>query len=129
MDEVTKQQKEPIIIGGMEFIHVPGGEFDMGDVFGDGFFWQKPVHRVILDSFYIGKYPVTSEQYDIYLEATGKIELQMCLGQMPVTEITWYDAEAYCKWLSEKTGEDIRLPTEAEWEYAARECGKKIKWS
>jgi len=128
---MTDPPKE-ITLGGMEFIHIPGGLFEMGDVFGDGADNEKPAHTVELDTFYLGKYQVTFDQYDAFCEATGK-EKPGDAGwgrcRRPVINVNWEDAKAFCEWMSDETGEKIRLPTEAEWEYAARECGKKMKWA
>ena len=121
-----------IIQKDMEFVHIPGGEFEMGDVFGDGRDDEKPVHKVQLDSFYLGKYPVTFDQYDAFCEVSGREKQNdegWGRGRRPVIHVSWEDAVSFCDWLSNETGEKIRLSTEAEWEYAARECGKRMKWS
>ncbi|MFN8345819.1 MAG: SUMF1/EgtB/PvdO family nonheme iron enzyme [Spirosomataceae bacterium] len=107
--------------------YVKGGTFQMGrranDTTRDT---QKPTddevpHPVTVDDFSICKYEVTVEQFRNFCEDTGRA---MPAGQVqddhPVTNVTWDEAVAYCSWLSEKTGEHFRLPTEAEWEYAAR---------
>ena len=84
---------------------------------------ERPLHQVALSPFSIGKYPVTFEEYDTFCEATGK-EKPSDHGwgreRRPVINVSWHDALAYCKWLSEQTGRQYRLPSEAEWEYAAR---------
>lgn len=84
---------------------------------------EKPIHTVEISSFRIGKYPVTFEEYDAYCQATGAKKpdgMGQGKGRHPVVNVSWEDAQNYCLWLSEKTGKTYRLPTEAEWEFAAR---------
>ena len=104
-----------------EMVFVQDGEFLMGSE--DGEPNEKPVHRVILSDFYIGKYPVTLEEYDLYCAATKRkkpADEGWGRGRRPVINVSWDNADDYCDWLSEKTGQQYRLPTEAEWEFAAR---------
>ncbi|OQX76032.1 MAG: hypothetical protein B6D54_04730 [Epsilonproteobacteria bacterium 4484_65] len=93
---------------------------------------EKPVHEVVFNyDFEIAKYPVTFEEYDLFCEDTGKRKPDdkgWGRGKRPVINVSWRDAKEYCKWLSEKTGENYRLPTEAEWEYSCR-AGTITKWS
>ena len=117
---------------------VEGGTFDMGSDISDD---EKPVHKVAVKSFMIGKGEVTFAEYDAYCDATGKSRLNdndWGRGTRPVIHVSWYDAVVFCNWRSQKdglmgcytiTGTDVtyntdangyRLPTEAEWEYAAR---------
>ncbi|WP_334103293.1 SUMF1/EgtB/PvdO family nonheme iron enzyme, partial [Mesotoga prima] len=137
-----------------EVVLVEGGTFMMGDAWGDGLYTELPVHEVTLTyDFWLGKYEVTFEEYDAFCDATGRSkpgDLGMGRGKSPVIYVNWWDAIAYCNWLSQKEGlpfayrlsgepsegqmldangnvtTDItkvigyRLPTEAEWEYAAR---------
>ena len=134
---------------------VEKGSFTMGDTWGDGFNWERPTHRVELTyDFYIDNYEVTFDEYDAFCSATGRSkpnDLGWGRGKRPVINVSWNDAIAYCNWLSEKeklpkaydnNGNLLdkdgkvttdpskvvgyRLPTEAEWEYAAR-GGNKSK--
>jgi formylglycine-generating enzyme required for sulfatase activity/energy-coupling factor transporter ATP-binding protein EcfA2 len=107
------------------WVDVPAGEFWMG---GEGFDDEKPVHRVHLARFQIARVPITNTQYQFFVEATGHRapghwedgRLPRGLESHPVVNVSWHDALAYCRWLSEVTGKTITLPSEAQWEKAAR---------
>jgi formylglycine-generating enzyme required for sulfatase activity len=123
-----------------EMVLVEAGSFQMGSAGGRSD--EQPVHEVrITRPFYIGKYEVTFAEYDRFCEDTGARrpnDRGWGRGQQPVVNVDWYDVVAYCNWLSEKEGltpcysgkgkvtqcdfsaNGYRLPTEAEWEYAAR---------
>jgi formylglycine-generating enzyme required for sulfatase activity len=104
-----------------EMVVIPAGSFQMGSNKGNDD--EKPVHSVRLKSFALGRYPVTFDEYDQFAEAIGKPKPNdngWGLGKRPVINVSWDDAIAYAKWLSVATGKLFRLPTEAEWEYAAR---------
>ena len=110
-----------------ETVAVPAGPFVMGSSDASPE-WRQ--HTVELDAFHMGKYPVTNEQYAAFVREhrdnrprqSGWFFTTPPAGQLdhPVTGITWHDAAAYCEWLSAQTGRHYRLPTEAEWEKAAR---------
>lgn len=116
----VENYKEPLT--GMEFVSVKGGSFVMGDISGRDRF-ATPAHRVTVNDFWIGKYTVTFEQYDQFCKATDRKKPNdegWGRGQRPVINVSWNDAVAFTKWLSSKSGKTFRLPSEAEWEYAAR---------
>jgi sulfatase modifying factor 1 len=111
-----------------EMILVEGGTFQMGDEWGLGEEDELPVHEVTLRSFSISKTEVTVGQYKQYCSETG---MRMpdppdwgWIDSHPMVMVSWFDAVNYADWLSEKTGKLYRLPTEAEWEYAARGANK-----
>lgn len=108
---------------GIEWLDIPAGDFQMGNNFGNGFRDERPVHTVYLDAYKISKYEVTFEQYDKFSEETGyrkPNDFGWGRGKRPVVDVSWEDARAFCDWLSQKTGKNIHLPTEARWEKAAR---------
>jgi formylglycine-generating enzyme required for sulfatase activity len=112
--------------GEPEWIEVPAGEFWMGS--GKGFDWERPPHRVYLKRFQIGRVPVTNAQYRFFVEATDHAppshwednRVERGLESHPVVNVSWDDAMAYSHWLSEVTGKLVTLPSEAQWEKAAR---------
>ncbi len=107
-----------------EMVIIPAGSFLMGSDQGQEN--EQPVHRVWIDAFAIGKFPVTNREYKIYVEGKAApappfwTEPMFAHPEKPVVGVTWDDATAYCQWLSERLGQAFRLPTEAEWERAAR---------
>jgi formylglycine-generating enzyme required for sulfatase activity len=132
-----------------DLARIPGGEFLMGA--GDGEADERPVHRVFVSEFFIGRFPVTVDEYARFTSATGypvpavralplvttaeyeETFLQLSapyvwtdgrppagLGPHPVVLVRHDDAVAYCAWLSDAIERTVRLPTEAEWERAAR---------
>jgi formylglycine-generating enzyme required for sulfatase activity len=116
-----------------EMVRIPAGSFMMGSNNHDN---EKPPHQVYVDEFYLDKYEVTVARYQEFLAANpsqaqpGNWKEQWENLNRPVVYVSWDDAMAYCEWLSRQRGKRVRLPTEAEWEYAARGglSGKQYPW-
>lgn len=132
--EIDLQPFEP------KTVSVPGGPFVMGSQPGPGVSpHETPQHSLVLPAFRIGKFPVTNEQYERFVSQTGRLVAPEMgwEGQKPpadklahpATGLSWYDALAYCRWLSSQTGRTYTLPTEAQWEKAARGVdGRVYPW-
>ena len=103
----------------MVLVRIPAGEFDMGTESTDysDLELSRPVHRVSVPTFYIGKYEVTQEQWRAVM---GSDPSSFAGDDNPVEQVSWDDAKAFCAALADRTGYAIRLPSEAEWEYACR---------
>jgi sulfatase modifying factor 1 len=108
----------------VDFAAIPAGAFWMG--WEAGVPSERPRHRVWLDPFAIGRQPVTHDEYAAFLAATDTApppfwDAPGCRdSRQPVVGMSWGDAVAFCAWLTDRTGRAHRLPTEAEWEKAAR---------
>jgi formylglycine-generating enzyme required for sulfatase activity len=108
----------------MEFVLIPAGKFVMGSSNDENGRYndEEPQHEVTIGKpFYMGKYEVTQEQYEKLIKENPS---NFKGARNPVEQVTWDDAQAYCKKLNEKTGRPVRLPSEAEWEYACRAGSK-----
>ncbi len=128
-----------------ELVEIEGGTFEMGS---NEHGRESPIHTVQIPTFHMGKYLITNAQYVLFLNAYGSIavkpdsnERQKMIDEHhwgvqsfeehwkvvegfknhPVINVSWYGAVTYCQWLSKQTGERYRLPSEAEWEYAAKD--------
>jgi len=139
-----------------QIVLVPAGEFQMGDNFYEGGANERPVHTVYLSAYYIGKYEVTNGEYRRFISDGGYVKSEYWTAggfqevgdvplywndllyrggglsdneEFPVVGVNRYEAMAYCNWLSETFGKTYRLPTEAEWEKAARGTDqRKYSW-
>lgn len=121
------KQGHPSYDGPIDMVLVKGGCFKMGDVFGDGNDDEKPVHEVCVDDYFIGKYEVTQGQWKSVMPANQSY-FRDCGDDCPVEQVSFNDVIEFIGKLNEKNGKNYRLPTEAEWEYAARNGGKADKF-
>ena len=157
-DYEKEREREKVIFGGKTeaeyFARIPAGSFRMGDISGGGQSDEKPVHRVSVKAFLLGKTEVTVGQFRAFINDSGyKTEAEQSRGcrtyekgswdwrlgknwrnpgfrqsaEEPVVCVSWNDAQRYIEWLSKKTGAQYRLPSEAEWEHAAR-AGSDTKY-
>ena len=131
-------------------VRIPAGEFIMGSRVGQGDTDEFPPHPIWQDGFLIGRYAVTGAEWanflnragnpdDRYFRSSNETTVVLVRGRYyarrgcadhPANGVTWYGARHYCQWLSDITGRAYRLPTESEWEYAARGGleGKRYPW-
>lgn len=131
LDRLRKSKSsEPAQVSEMPMVAIPEGPFEMGASGTQALEDERPRHRVVLDAFRMDLYEVTTAQYGAFLAVTGRtapwlwesVNLHQH-GDRPVVGVDWQDAEAYCRWKGK------RLPTEAEWEKAARGLdGRLYPW-
>lgn len=115
--------------GGTPMILIPGGEFVMGSDAGDAGPDEQPLTPVTLSEFYMARHPVTNAQYEQFDPSHKQKRMTGAGGDHPVAYVTSLEAIKYCQWLGQKNGKIYRLPTEAEWEFAARGIdGRKYPW-
>jgi toxoflavin biosynthesis protein ToxD len=135
----VEQAPVPVMAPARKTVTAPAGELPVagGVVTLGGDESEGPARKIVVEAFAIGETEVTNEQYREFVQATGrKAPASMKDGEYhpgtasePVTMVTWQDAVDYCRWLSEKIEATVRLPTEAEWELAARGPGNvKYPW-
>ena len=109
---------EPLLVS------IPGARFLMGSASGQD--CERPVHRAWTDDFLLAATQVTNAEYQRFVNATSSDpppfwnDANFGLPRHPITGVSWFDANRYCQWLAAQTGRSYRLPTEAEWERAAR---------
>jgi formylglycine-generating enzyme required for sulfatase activity len=135
---------------GIIMVYIPEGKFTMGQTeeeeqwliaqfgkydYNKYYKDELPLHTVYLDGYWMGKYEVTIGQYKAFISDQGYAALPSYVSKFspgddyPVAGVYWEDANAYCKWLSKKKGLNFKLPTEAQWEKAARGSdGRKYPW-
>jgi formylglycine-generating enzyme required for sulfatase activity len=101
----------------LEMVSIPTGSFLMGSPDGEGNDAEKPQHLVNVPAFYLGKYPIAQKQY---LAVMGDNPSNFKGDDLPVENVSWWNAQRFCDRLNQKTGKKYRLPSEAEWEYACR---------
>ncbi|MEW6735611.1 MAG: SUMF1/EgtB/PvdO family nonheme iron enzyme, partial [Acidobacteriota bacterium] len=132
-EDKAEIQSEPVDPGPSEpeMVSLSGGVFQMG--FENSQANEAPVHSIKLSAFEISKYEITNHQFDTFIKATNYKTKAEATNQefnwqhyakpgrekYPVVMVAWEDAMEYCQWLSKQTGETYRLPSEAQWEYAA----------
>lgn len=116
---------------GPVMVEIGAATFAMGSSASSMEFDERPRHDVRLKRFAIGRYEVTFDEYDVFARATGRRlpdDEGWGRGNRPVINVSWEDAAAYALWLSEQTGRYYRLPSEAEWEYAAAGGSSALYW-
>ena len=122
----TESPLDPAL--GMNLVLVRGGCFQMGDFTNSGEPDEKPRHEVCLTDFYLGKFEVTQIEWERVMGSIPPADTK-CGQDCPVGNVSWLMAQEFIAKLNRLSGKSYRLPTEAEWEYAARDGGKNERWS
>ena len=118
------RSEESVLALEPSLVQIPAAWFLMGSTTGQD--CERPVHRVWVDAFLLAATQVTNAEYEKFFRATSTQAPPFCSDpnfnhpQQPVTGVSWFEAARYCDWLSSQTARAYRLPTEAEWELAAR---------
>ena len=126
-DKIHQNEKgfwEAVFLKNITMIYIPEGEFTIGSPAREGDADEHPAHKIFLSGYWIGKTEVTFAQFDAFCLETGLEKPEdegWGRGERPVIYVSWEEAENFCAWLKKKTGFAFRLPTEAEWEKAARD--------
>ncbi len=126
-EKIAQNEKgfwEAVFPRNITMIYVPAGEFTIGSPAREGDADEHPAHKVFVAGFWIGKTEVTFEQYDRFCAETGRGKSEdesWGRENRPAIYVSWKDAGDFCAWLAKKTGLKFRLPSEAEWEKAARD--------
>jgi sulfatase modifying factor 1 len=123
-ESISRSEHSGEKLSGPPMVRIPEAWFLMGSENGQDN--ERPVHRVWVDAFELAAAQVSRGEYSKFLAATGRYEPphsndpNFSQPEQPVVAVSWFDAVAYCEWLGQMTSRQFRLPTEAEWERAAR---------
>jgi formylglycine-generating enzyme len=112
----------------IEMVLVKGGCYEMGDASGHGAEDEQPAHQACIKDFYLSTYPITQMEWAGTM-GTNPSAHSNCGINCPVENVSWNDIQEFLRKLNRRTGKQYRLPTEAEWEYAARSGGKTEEWA
>lgn len=131
IDVVAERAKFPKFTNsiGIELLLVPSGAFQMGSEAADAAPNERPITAVTLSCYYLSRHPVTNAQYELFEAGHARKRAPGATDRHPVVYVSSTDATKFCQWLSSRERRRYRLPTEAEWEYAARGAdGRKYPW-